>query len=61
MKMLKSLFAPEKSNSEAIRAKAKCLVITNAKLDEKNYLFLILMAVLCVFDIVCLHHRVSGA
>lgn len=34
---LKSLFALEKSNSEEIRARAKCLVITNVKRDEKNY------------------------
>lgn len=34
---LKSQFAPEKSNSEEIRARAKCLVITNVKRDEKNY------------------------
>lgn len=35
---LKSLFAPEKSHSEEIRARAKCLVITNVKRDEQNYL-----------------------
>ncbi len=33
-----SVFAPEKSNSEEIRARAKCLVITNAKKDEITYL-----------------------
>lgn len=36
----KSLFALEKSNSEEIRARAKCLVITNVKRDEKTYLLL---------------------
>lgn len=39
-KDLKSLFAPEKSNSEEISARAKCLVITNVKRVEKNYLLL---------------------
>lgn len=34
---LKLLFAPEKSGSDEIRARAKCLVITNVKWDEKNY------------------------
>lgn len=41
---LKSFLALENSNLEEIGAGAKCLVITNVKQDENNYLLFVLMS-----------------